>query len=159
MPTRWPALAAAAGTSRFPKCVMPGSYIHIGMKSNTDQNKSKEANQACIDSCGPSRVCLCTSQPWKTVLSLKVEAMQYAIIWIIDDRFLSNQCPHKTMHSLSPWWRERARPVFVPMPLEAKGKSFNALKPLEVLPLKDSPWNQLILCVSPYEGAIRVAFQ
>lgn len=39
------------------------------------------------------------------------------------------------------------------MPLEAKGKSFNALKPLEVLPLKDSPWNQLGWCVSPYEGA------
>lgn len=57
------------------------------------------------------------------------------------------------MHSLSPWWRERARPVFVPMPLEAKGKSFNALKPLEVLLLKDSPWNQLGWCVSPYEGA------
>jgi len=57
------------------------------------------------------------------------------------------------MHSLSPWWRERAWPVFVPMPLEAKGKSFNALKPLEVLPLKDSPWNQLGWCVSPYEGA------
>lgn len=57
------------------------------------------------------------------------------------------------MHSLSPWWRGRARPVFVPMPLEAKGKSFNALKPLEVLPLKDSLWNQLGWCVSPYEGA------
>lgn len=39
------------------------------------------------------------------------------------------------------------------MPLEAKGKSFNALKPLEVLPLKDSPWNQLGWCVFPYEGA------
>lgn len=39
------------------------------------------------------------------------------------------------------------------MPLEAKGKSFNALKPLEVLPLKDSPWNQLGWCVFPYDGA------
>lgn len=38
------------------------------------------------------------------------------------------------------------------MPLEAKGKSFNALKPLKVLPQKDSPWNQLGCCVSPYEG-------
>lgn len=38
------------------------------------------------------------------------------------------------------------------MPLEAKGKSFNALKPLEVLSLKDSPWNQLGWCVSPYKG-------
>lgn len=57
------------------------------------------------------------------------------------------------MHSLSPWWRERARPVFVPMPSEAKGKSFNALKPLEVLPLKDSLWNQLGWCVFPYDGA------
>lgn len=57
------------------------------------------------------------------------------------------------MHSLSPWCGERARPVFVPVPLEAKGKSFNALKPLEVLPLKDSPWNQLGWCVSSYEGA------
>lgn len=54
------------------------------------------------------------------------------------------------MHSLSPWWRERARPVFLSQ--EAKGKSFNALKPLEVLPLKDSPWNQLGWCVFPYEG-------
>ena len=57
------------------------------------------------------------------------------------------------MHSFSPWWRERARPVFVTVPLEAKGKSFNALKPLEVLPLKDSPWNQLGWGVFPYEGA------
>lgn len=113
----------------------------------------KQTRTAHIDSCGLSRVCLCTSQPWKAVLSLKVEAIQYAIVWIIDDWFLSNQCPHKTMHSLAPWWRERAWPVFVPMPLEAKGKSFNALKPLEVLPLKDSPWNQLGWCVSPYEGA------
>lgn len=114
----------------------------------------KLTTRACIDSCRQSRVCLCTSQPCKAVLSLKVEAIHYAIIWIIDDWFLSNQCPHKTMHSLSlsPWWRERAWPVFVPMPL-AKGKSFNALKPLEVLQVKDSPWNQLGWCVSPYDGA------
>lgn len=56
------------------------------------------------------------------------------------------------MHSLS-LSLSRAWPVFVPMPLEAKGKSFNALKPLEVLPLKDSPWNQLGWCVFPYDGA------
>lgn len=135
-------------------CLKPGSQIHIGMKKRQTKTKaSKQTTLACIDSCGPGRMCLCTSQLWKAVLSLKVEAIQYAIIWIIDDWFLSNQCPHKTMHSLSPWWRERAWPVFVPMPLEAKGKSFNALKPLEVLPLKDSPWNQLGWCVSPYEGA------
>lgn len=109
---------------------------------------------SCIDSRGQARVCLCTSQPWKAVLSLKVEAIQYAIIWIIDDWFLSNQCPHKTMHSLAlPWWRERARPVFVPVPL-AKGKSFNALKPLAMLQLKDSPWNQLGWCVFPYDGGL-----
>lgn len=114
----------------------------------------KRTAHSCIDSRGLARVCLCTSQPWKAVLSLKVEAIQYAIIWIIDDWFLSNQCPHKTMHSPSlPWWRERARPVFVPVPL-AKGKSFNALKPLEMLQLKDSPWNQLGWCVFPYEGGL-----
>lgn len=56
------------------------------------------------------------------------------------------------MHSLAlPWWRESARPVFVPVPL-AKGKSFNALKPLEML--KDSHWNQLGWCVFPYDGGL-----
>lgn len=35
---------SAAGTSRFPKCLMPGPQIHIGMKSKADQNESQEAN-------------------------------------------------------------------------------------------------------------------
>lgn len=121
-------------------------------EEQTKMKWRKPTPEVGIDSGGPGRVCLSTSQPWKAVLSQKVEAKQYAVGWIIDDQFLSNQCPHKTMHSLSPWWRERARPVFVPMPLEAKGKSFNALKPLEVLSLKDSHWNQLGWCVSPMRG-------
>lgn len=88
-------VAFSAGTSRLLKCIMPRPQIQTKLKVR------KLTTQACIDSCGQGRVCLCTSQPWKAVLSLKVEAIQYAIIWIIDDWFLSNQCPHKTMHSLS----------------------------------------------------------
>lgn len=64
------------------------------------------------------------------------------------------------MHSLSlSLVEKKSLPVFVPVSLEAKGKSFNALKPLEVLALKDSLWNLLGWCVSPYERPFRVAFQ
>lgn len=144
----WHFKASQRGLCQGPK------FTLLWRASQTERKTRKPTPLACIDSCALGSVRLPTSQPWKAVLSQKVEAMQYSVVWIIDDRFLSNQCPHKTMHSLFPWWRQRAWPVFVPKPLEAQGKSFNALKSLEVLPLKDSPWTQagMVWYVSPYEG-------